>query len=129
MSRDPRQMTAEEIVQEVYLLRDGMEKTAQRIVELSQTLYSKVRRTPADDYTSRFILFANTWTRLGAMVEGGIRRTASTTRIIDGVKREKREAEVKEATKPPTPKPVKPSATTPLAELYGEEMVNHAAAR
>jgi hypothetical protein len=129
MNRDPRQMSAEEIVQEIHLLRDSVGKTAHRIVELSQTLYSKVRRTPADDYTARFVLFANTWLRLGAMVEGGIRRTSSTTRIIEGVHREKREAEVHESAKKPKLVPTPPVTLTPLAELYGEEMVNHATAR
>lgn len=113
------------LVHEIHVLRDDMERMAIRMVELSQKLHGRVRRAPADDYTARYVMFANAWTRFGAMVEGAIRRTRGVTRLVSGVPQERLEASAKEVEKPIVPPPVQ--ASTDLAELYGEEMVKYVA--
>lgn len=123
MSRDPRRLSIDEIVQEIQALRGEMDRTAVRMGELSQLLLGKVRRTPADDYTSRYLAFANAWLRLGSMVEGGVRRTANVSRLIVAIERERAE---KTDTKPKPVKPSTPTPTTDLVALYGEEMVSNA---
>jgi hypothetical protein len=121
-------MSPEEIILEVHRLRDEIESRSRRVVELSQTLYNQVRRQP-DDYTSRFVVFANTWVRFGSMVEGGIRRTGTTTRLIEGVRKEIREAKEQADAVKAKPKPERrQDHLSSLVELYGEEMVSDAAA-
>lgn len=128
MSRDPRTLESAEIVKEIHSVRDDMERLSTRMVELSQALYSKVRRAPTDDFTGRYVTFANAWMRFGSMVEGGIRRTSGATRLVETIHREKREAEeqanrearLAEKRFKPTPE------QADLVSLYGEEMVNHA---
>ncbi len=131
MARDPRNLESVEIVMEIQSLRDDMERLSARMVELSQALYSKVRRAPADDYTSRYVTFANAWTRFGSMIEGGIRRTSSATRLVETIPREKMEAEEKTARDAKLaerkPKAAPDHGQADLVSLYGEEMVNHAA--
>lgn len=131
MSRDPRTMACEELVQEIHTLREDMERTASRMVELAQSLYSKVRRSPSDEYTSRYITFANAWTRFGSMVDGGIRRTAGVTRLVSTIQREQQEAreeaERKEQLRSArVSAEAKPTVQPDLVELYGEEMVTRA---
>jgi hypothetical protein len=127
MSGDPRNLENAEIVREIHSLRDDMERLSARMVELSQILYGKVKRAPSDDFTARYVAFANAWTRFGSMVVGGIRRTSSATRLVETVAREKREAEEMAAREVPMPKK-RPSTNGPtdLVALYGEEMVNRA---
>ena len=128
MSRDPRNLESAEIVQEIHVVRDEMDRLAARMVELSQSLYSKVRRAPADDYTSRYVTFANAWTRFGSMVDGGLRRTASVSRLVANIRREQVEAEEKAEREATQEKRVEPqTASTDLVELYGQEMVTYAA--
>ena len=128
MSRDPRNLESAEIVQEIHVVRDEMDRLAARMVELSQALYSKVRRAPADDYTSRYVTFANAWTRFGSMVDGGLRRTASVSRLVANIRREQVEAEEKAEREATQEKRVEPqTASTDLVELYGQEMVTYAA--
>lgn len=128
MSRDPRNLESAEIVQEIHVVRDEMDRLAARMVELSQSLYSKVRRAPADDYTSRYVTFANAWTRFGSMVDGGLRRTASVSRLVANIRREQVEAEEKDEREATQEKRVEPqTASTDLVELYGQEMVTYAA--
>jgi len=115
----------DDLVREIHVLRDDMERIAVRMVELSQRLYGKVRREQADSYTARYIVFANAWTRFGSMVEGGIRRTKGVSRIMAGVAREKQEA-VEQVEKPVVQRPVE-TPESDLVELYGEEMVKYAA--
>ena len=128
MSRDPRSMTFDEIVREIQSLKTEMERTNSRIVELALALYSKVRQTPADDHSHKYLTFANTWTRLGQMVEASLHRTGTVTRLIEAVRREKKEAEDAPKTPKPSRKKAAPESTpSDLVELYGAEMVNHAA--
>ena len=128
MSRDPRNLESAEIVQEIHVVRDEMDRLAARMVELSQSLYSKVRRAPADDYTSRYVTFANAWTRFGSMVDGGLRRTAGVSRLVANIRREQVEAEEKAEREATQEKRVEQqTASTDLVELYGQEMVTYAA--
>ena len=133
MSRDPRTLESAEIVKEIHSVRDEMDRLAARMVELSQALYSKVRRAPADGFTSRYVTFANAWTRFGSMVDGGIRRTASVSRLVETIRREQVEAEehaeqeARQAEKRAAQQQAAPQATPDLVELYGQEMVSHAA--
>ena len=129
MSRDPRNLDQDQIVAEIHSLRDDMGRLASRMVELSQVLHGKTRRTPADEFTARYVTFANAWTRFGSMVESGIRRTGGVTRIVVTAQREKAEAlqKAEQAARTVVP-PVKQASTQPdLIELYGEEMVKYAA--
>lgn len=133
MPQDPRMMASEELVQEIYALRQDMERTASRMVELAQTLYSKVRRSPSGEYTSRYLTFANAWTRFGSMVDGGIRRTSGVSRLVDTIPQEQQEAVQEAARKEASlqlaqKKAVKKQASVQpdLVELYGEDMVTRA---
>ena len=132
MSRDPRNLESVEIVREIHSVRDEMDRLAARMVELSQALYSKVRRAPADDYTGRYVTFANAWTRFGSMVDGGLRRTSSVSRLVETIRREQAEAEEhaeREArlADKRAAREAETSASPDLVELYGQEMVSHAA--
>lgn len=129
---DPRNLESADLVKEIHALRDDMERMAARMVELSQTLYSKVRRAPSDDYTARYVTFANAWTRFGSMVDGGIRRTSGVARLVASIQQEKieasEEADRKQREALRAQRAPKQTATAPdLVELYGEEMVNYAA--
>lgn len=129
MRRDPRHMTYDEVVQEFDSLREEMGRTANRMVELSQSLYGRVRSTPSDEYTSRYVTFANSWTRLGQMVEGALHRTNGVMRLMDQIKREKVAASEKEEREKEAARrrPAPPTTDQPdLVELYGQEMVNYA---
>jgi hypothetical protein len=125
MSRDPRTLESADLVREIHATRDEMNRLAARMVELSQVLYSRVRRAPADDFTSRYLAFANAWTRFGGMVDGGLRRTSGVTRLVESIQREKAEVESEGQKVKPVAPPASPAPD--LVELYGQEMVNHAA--
>ena len=134
MTSDPSRLEHDEIVQEIQSVKTEMERLAARMVELSQVLYRGVRRAPSDDYTSRYIAFANAWTRFGSMVDGGLRRTSGVTRLVTSIHQERLDAEestrIKEARdrvqveRKATKSSV--ATSTDLISLYGEEMVNHA---
>ena len=142
MNRDPRnldpdQIVAEthslrddtQVVEEIHSLRDDMSRLAIRMVELSQGLQGKTRRRPTDEFTAPYVMFANTWTRFGAMVESGVRRTGGVTRLVVTAQRE-RAAAIQKAERGARHvlAPVKQASTQPdLIELYGEEMVKYAA--
>lgn len=126
MSRDPRSMSYDEIVQEVQTLKHDMERATNRVVELSLTLYSRVRQTPSDDYSSRYLSFANTWTRLGQMVEASLHRTGGAFRLMETVRRDKQDVQEERPVRTPRKKAASQSPTTDLSELYGAEMVTNA---
>jgi len=124
----------EDLVREIQSVREDMEKLASRMVELSQTLYQRVRKSPVDDYTSRYVAYANAWTRFGSMVDGGIRRTAGVNRLVAAIHRDRVEAEdaaqrqaQKERARLAREGRRSVTTDTDLISLYGEEMVNHAA--
>lgn len=130
MSRDPRSMTYDEIAQEIQSLKGDLEGTINRVLELSLAMYGKVRQTPADDYSSRYLTFANNWTRFGQMVEATLHRTSSAFRLIESARQDKRDAE--EAQEAATARTARqnrkkmPSPPSDLSELYGAEMVTNA---
>lgn len=131
MTRDPRRMTYDEIVREILGLKSDMERTTARIVELSLVLYSRIRQSPSDEYSNRYLSFANTWTRLGQMVEASLQRTSSAGRLIESVKRDKEvasdEQERQDKKARESKKAAPRQAPMPdLMELYGEEMVTNA---
>lgn len=128
MSRDPRSMSYDEITREIQTLKGDLERTVNRVLELSLAMYGKVRQTPSDEYSTRYLSFANTWTRFSQMVEVSLQRTGSAFRLIDTIKQEQREAE-QEAARParPSRKKVAPQPySSDLSELYGTEMVTNA---
>lgn len=125
-------MTYDEVVQEFGSLREEMGRTAIRMVELSQSLYGRVRSSTSDEYTSRYVTFANSWLRFGQMVEGALHRTNGAMRLVEQIRREKvaasekEEREKEELRRRPVATSVA-SSQPDLVELYGEEMVNYAA--
>ena len=132
--QDPRSLEAAEIVQELQALRGEMQRCASRMFDLSQTLYSKVRRAPSDDYTSRYVTFANSWSRFASMVDSSLRRTSGAIRLVETIQQEKVAKEEEQAERLAQErlrqKRVEASNPTPdLAELYGHEMVSYVASK
>lgn len=133
MIRDPRRMTYDEIVQEIHGLKAEMERAVTRVVELSLALHSRVRQNQSDEYATRYLSFANTWTRFGQMVEASLQRTGSVSRLVktiaadkqaaadDGERQQRQEARRAKKSAP------RQQTTPDLVELYGEEMVTNAA--
>ncbi len=133
MTRDPRRMTYDEIVQEIHGLKADLERSVTRVVELSLALHSRVRQNQTDEYAPRYLAFASTWTRFGQMVEASLQRTTSAFRLVGSIEADKKAAADDDARQQrQAARQAKKSASrqTPapdLVELYGEEMVTHAA--
>jgi hypothetical protein len=153
-SRDPRAMTADEIVEEITAVRQTINMAAQRVVELSRTLHQTARRHVASEHTSVYINFANAWGRFAGAVQQGIRRAQSMDRMVQRAQEAQRdEYDFPRAPPPPArqsrqsgentapataPHRSNPFAGNPLdggqsmndlMELYGQEIVRDAVRR
>jgi hypothetical protein len=109
-----------EIVAEIAALSRELQPKLARIHHLSDGLYQRVRRAPADDHTALFMRYASSWARFAGMASQGIRRASTGDKALRSV------------TPPANPpqsfvKPVlkhAPAATTPveaLLDMYSEE--------
>ena len=138
-------MAPDEIIMEIKELRSELERTVERLFELSKVLYTKARRSDVvDDRTSAFVLYANAWTRFSGMVGQGLRRTASVDRVLRvaqqnerdrqeherqeqarGVQEAKREAK-RENSRASNLSFVPSPGVEDLVALYGQEVVGYA---
>ena len=80
-TQSPSQMEPDAIVKEIRDLRGEIQRSTERLYELSRVLYSKVRREARPD-TAALILYANAWTRFAGAIGQGLKRTASTDRVL-----------------------------------------------
>ncbi len=129
--RDPQGMTYPEIIGEIQSLRASMRETGQRIYELTRILQDRVRKQGADEFTARYLAFANANTRFVGGMEQGLQRTASFDRVVGTIQKEQKEAEEREKQEKERPrKRDYKSSAVPLADLsalFGQEMIDDAA--
>jgi hypothetical protein len=86
------------MVQQIQGLRKEIIAKAGRLYELSGELRTKSRRFLADEGTSNYIMFANAHLRLAGALTQGIRRTASTDRVLEVGQAERDEARRRDET-------------------------------
>jgi len=112
-------MGQQAIVAEIRMLREAIDTDARRIFELSTTLHRMTGRQPADDSTVPYRNYANAWSRFANMVGLGLRRTASSERVLALLKPE---PEPEPEPKPVKPKPevIVPTDDEDFDEVYGE---------
>lgn len=97
-NRSPQTMTQDEIVQEISKIRDDIEASAQRIAELSRTLYSHTRRTSSrGDTTYAYITYANSWIRFSGAITQGLNRTKVNDRALERAQKSDEEQAAKRA--------------------------------
>lgn len=75
-------MEPAEIVAEIGSLHQELQSRLVRIQGLSQSLYQRVRRAPADDNTVIYMRFATTWSRFAGMAVQGVKRASAGNRIL-----------------------------------------------
>jgi hypothetical protein len=116
----PDRMEPAAIVAEINTLHQELQSRVARIHGLSQSLYQRVRRAPANDNTAIYMRFATTWSRFAGMAGQGIKRASVGARILKGLTPEPAAAE--SIVKPPIKQA--PVASTPvesLLNMYGED--------
>ena len=139
-AKNPQSMSSDEIVAEISSLRETMNLAAQRVIELSRTLYIQARRGTANSATSAYLAYANGWTRLAAAVQQGLRRTSTTDRVLSSAQKQAeldarpppppRERKVEKERENPlrNPNPLAPEdrSLDDLMKLYGKEILRGA---
>lgn len=135
MSQSPQHMTPDQIVAEIGELRESMNATAQRMLDLSKALYTQMRRTTASNATPVYIAYSNAWMRFAGTMTQGMRRAMSSDRVLERY-RQAEEEKVEQARRAAqaslkreavrTSEASRKAAFGDLIELYGEEMVRDA---
>lgn len=114
----PDRMQPAEIISEIGALSRELQAQLTRIQSLSEGLYTRVRRSPADDNTALYMRYASGWTRFANMVSQGVRRASAGDRALRRLK----PTAIESVVKPPIRQ--EPVAATPvesLLDMYGEE--------
>lgn len=142
-NRNSPNMEPQAIIDEINVLRDGIERSARRIHDLSRILHQQMRRsslrtgaqTQSRD-NAVYVTFANVWTRFGGMVLQGLQRTRQADRVLGMLQKEEEQAErpQEEAQLPqeetqqnqPDVPPPGPGFYDDLITVYGEEIVSDA---
>jgi hypothetical protein len=111
--------------------RESARQTAVIPEDTSREATERLRQTALNEASSIYTLYANTWHRFSGMILQGVKRTASSERIMRRLEDKRVVArDVEPVTPTPQVKPVKePEAPAPmndLVELYGIETVTHA---
>jgi hypothetical protein len=119
MNQNPQALTNEEIIAEISGLRDEIERKGTRVHELSNALYRRVRKAPADDTTAIYLTYANAWMRFSGMVSQGITRTAGAVRILKRLPPQPQAAV--EPIKTPKPKRRVNSPMESLIAMFGDD--------
>jgi len=83
ISRNPDQLTPEEVTSEIKQLQDEIRVRGRRIYELAHSLYRRTRRSPTDDSTSSYIAYSNAVMRFAGAVEQVLQRTIRTARVLE----------------------------------------------
>lgn len=137
-NQHPARLSDDEIIEEIRSLRQDLDRTARRVLELSNVLGSRASsaRREGDLVGSATLAYANAWTRVGAMVGQATQRASSTERLVDQTrKRVQQDRERKavddqrkqrrEAARATIRHPGAPeSPADDLMELYGKEVMN-----
>lgn len=122
--RSPQQMTPDEIILEIGTLHKELSLRIARVHGLAQGLYHRMRRSPVDDNTPVYIAYANAWMRFAGMVNQGVVRTVSASKVLrrltptDAAKPEP--PQQKKAVQQPSPES---SPVEDLISMYGEDAV------
>jgi hypothetical protein len=143
-SRNPLNMANDEIVGEITHLRDGIDHSSRRILELSRSLHDRMRRDdrrriatngPSNERTSIYLTYANLWSRFAGMVQQGLQRSRQADRVLrllpDDPTPQREAAEVQPTAQEAAPEAQAVPSPSPLEDfitLYGEEMIRDAAA-
>jgi len=113
----PDRMEPAAIVAEISSLHREVESRLTRIHGLSQSLYQRVRRAPADDNTAIYMRFATSWLRFAGVAAQGVKRASAVDRVLRGLV-----GRAESIVKPPPMKA--PQASTPvesLLDMYSED--------
>jgi hypothetical protein len=128
-SRHASLLTPDVAIEEIRSIQERMDQDARRIYELSRSIYQFARRTPSGQLSSAYVLYANAWTRFAGMVDQGLKRTTTASRVITAALEQNAQEAVVEAKKPPIKSdrqifrsPLPPNDD--LVELFGEELIN-----
>jgi hypothetical protein len=129
--QNPATMPFPEILREIQSLRASMRADGRRIHELSRILQERVRRQETDEFTSRYVAYANACIRFAGGVEQGAQRTASFDKVVGTIEREQKQAVEKqeEDTKRAKQPKLRASASGGMADLvslFGQEMIDAA---
>lgn len=113
----PDRMDPTAIVAEIGSLHQEVQSRLVRIQGLSQHLYQRVRRAPADDNTAIYMRFATSWSRFAGMASQGVKRASAIDRILKGLARPA-ESIVK---RPIEQAPVVATPVESLLDMYGDD--------
>jgi hypothetical protein len=83
--KNASQMTVAELVREGADLRKKLSESANQLSEVYRALHTKMRRQPADDETSTYLMLASMGQRLAGMVIQGVKRSSSVDRLVDSL--------------------------------------------
>ncbi len=120
-NQSPSQMEPDAIVKEIQALRADMQKGTERMFELSRVLYSKVRRDTRPD-TAALILYANAWTRFSGAMGQGLRRTASTDRVLRAARLQEQERQEQEERQRLLEERRREQAEAAATHIYGSDL-------
>ena len=144
-SRNPLHMNNEEIAGEIQYLRDGIDSSARRILDLSRTLHDRTRRDDRrrilanerpNERTNIYLTYSNLWTRFASMVQQGLQRTRQADRVLRLLPDDATERQAAAQAEPAQPEEAQPEAQpvpapSPFEDfisVYGEEMIRDASA-
>ena len=135
--KTPTTMTYPEIILEIQNTRASMRADGRRIHELCSILQTRVRRAEKDDFSSRYIAYANACIRFVGGVEQAAVRTASFDRVVGTIVKEQEQAAEKLAqdakdakakdAKAAKLRPPEAGGMADLVSLFGQEMIDDAA--
>jgi len=124
---NPSTMTYTEILGEIQSRRASMRAEGKRIFELSRILQDRVRRAGADEFSARYLNYANACIRFVGGVEQAGQRTASFDRTVATIEKEREAAEKsRQAQAKPKPQRLVTQGMTDLASIFGQEMIDAA---
>lgn len=133
---NPATMEYPEILKEIQSLRASMRADGRRIHELSVVLQTRVRRAEKDDFSPRYIAYANACIRFAGGVEQAAVRTASFDRVVGTIVQEQEQAaeKLEQDAKNAKAKEAKAAKLRPpasggmadLVSLFGQEMIDAA---
>lgn len=119
-------MSVDAIIAEIRQVRSTMDDSAHRMFELSEALHRHARKT-LDQDASSYVAYANAYKRVSNMVGLGLRRTASTDRLVTRERdqrtrdlQEQKEREQKAQERRDRILAEQQQIDDPLMEVYGE---------
>ncbi len=112
----------EELLTEIRTLREEINQGVTRLYGLARLLQGRARRA-GGEMGPRYSLYATAWMRFAGAVSQGLRRAASSDRML---RQPEPQPERLRIVKPPPPEPtVEAVSLDDLIEFYGAETVKH----